>query len=207
MKKTLIAGVSSWMCWSSGSLPNVLLPTSFHLFSKVWLHQQQALDRTVSVSLHISLWDLYRHTHTHTLKHDKQPCLFLLCWHSVLDKCNELHADNELFTTKYASVYFCVCSAAWPACVTPSTTSRGSWRRCLSTVSPTGPCLSETYLRCCSLFCFLQPQTTNQLVFRAASRQFWLIVSSISVSELWVLLVRCSLDGILHQPPSIHHSL
>lgn len=42
----------------------------------------------------------------------------------------------------------CVCPvAAWPACVTPSTTSRGFWRRCLCIVSPTGPCLSETYLR------------------------------------------------------------
>lgn len=44
--------------------------------------------------------------------------------------------------------------AAWPACVTPSTTSRGFWRPCLSIASPTGPCPSGTYSRWAVFFVF-----------------------------------------------------
>lgn len=45
------------------------------------------------------------------------------------------------------TVNVCATFAAWPACATPSTMLRGFWRQYLSTASPMGPCLSETYLR------------------------------------------------------------
>lgn len=45
------SGVPDRVCWSIDHLLNVLLPPSLHLYAKVWLYQQQALGRTVSVSL------------------------------------------------------------------------------------------------------------------------------------------------------------
>lgn len=45
------SGFPNRVCWPADHLPDVLLPPAFHLFSKIWLYQQQALGRPVSVSL------------------------------------------------------------------------------------------------------------------------------------------------------------
>lgn len=45
------SGVPGRVCWSADHLLNVLLPPSLHLFTEIWLYQQQALGCTVSVTL------------------------------------------------------------------------------------------------------------------------------------------------------------
>ncbi len=108
------------MCRPTDHLFNVLLPPSFHLLSEIWLYQQQALGRTVSVSLLIVFKDQLRCCSD--VSHDPWLCtddpstwqtlvkhMILLWWQWLRAKCNGLPRGNVLITAKYVSVCVCVC--------------------------------------------------------------------------------------------------
>lgn len=69
------------------------------------------------------------------------------------------HPSSALCENIYATF------AAWPACVTPFTTSKGFWKQYLSIASPMGPCLSETYLRWKKSLAFKHQYNFNVFIF------------------------------------------
>lgn len=112
----LTSGVPDRVCRPTDHLLNVLLPPSLHLLSEIWLHHQQALGRTVSVSLLVFFGDLL-----HTIpgfdsqippQHDKHLWSILLWWPWVRAKCNGPQRGNVLITAKYVSMCVSCCSLA-----------------------------------------------------------------------------------------------